>query len=357
MSEHSRMTVLLTGGAGVLGETLIDQLGDDYRIICLARKSRIRQSNVEVLRGDICQPYLGLSDLDYRALLARVDWVIHSAAITRLDGQAEQIFSVNYQGTENIVRFVQEAGTPLYHISTAFTHPCDYYPGVVPQTPYEIAKRQAEKLVRSADIPVSIFRPSIIIGDAENGHMPNFQGFHLTMGLMMSGYLPIIPCPERGYVDLIARDVAAAAIKSALDQRLIGDDYYLTNGPDALDISTLLDLMCAEMASQQKPFDRPRCMNPDIYDRLIRPVFLPALEENVRAALGRATQMCRYASLRTPLPSSLAQLLPAHRVHTRNPQRELARTLGQLSPKLSAMQRMLKVPAPGAQRSAIAMEA
>ena len=47
------------------------------------------------------------------------------------------------------------------------------------------------------------------------------QGFHLTMGLMMSGYLPIIPCPEGGRVDVIARDVAAAGIASALDQRLI----------------------------------------------------------------------------------------------------------------------------------------
>ncbi|WPM27717.1 SDR family oxidoreductase [Pseudomonas sp. P1B16] len=276
MSGQTRLTVFLTGGAGVLGDTLIDQLAERYHLVCLTRRSSIRHPGVETLRGDICQPHMGLSHADYLALTKRVDWVIHCAAITRLDGHAEAVFSVNYQGTEQVLQFVRDADVPLYHISTAFTHPCDYHPGVMPSTPYEVVKRQAETLVREAGVPVSIFRPSIIIGDSHSGHMPMLQGFHLTMGLMMSGYLPIIPCPEGGRVDVIARDVAAAGIASALDQRLIGDDYFLTNGPQALDIRTLLDLMCEQMQDQSTPFQRPRCMNPDIYERLVRPVFLPA---------------------------------------------------------------------------------
>lgn len=357
MSGQTRLTVFLTGGAGVLGDTLIDQLAERYHLVCLTRRSSIRHPGVETLRGDICQPHMGLSHADYLALTKRVDWVIHCAAITRLDGHAEAVFSVNYQGTEQVLQFVRDADVPLYHISTAFTHPCDYHLGVMPSTPYEVVKRQAETLVREAGVPVSIFRPSIIIGDSHSGHMPMLQGFHLTMGLMMSGYLPIIPCPEGGRVDVIARDVAAAGIASALDQRLIGDDYFLTNGPQALDIRTLLDLMCEQMQDQSTPFQRPRCMNPDIYERLVRPVFLPALEENIRAALGRATQLCRYASLLQPLPSSLEQLLPAQRLAQRSPRQELALTLACLAPKLSAMQRMLKIPAAGERRGELAMEA
>lgn len=357
MSGQTRLTVFLTGGAGVLGDTLIDQLAERYHLVCLTRRSSIRHPGVETLRGDICQPHMGLSHADYLALTKRVDWVIHCAAITRLDGHAEAVFSVNYQGTEQVLQFVRDADVPLYHISTAFTHPWVVVTGVMPSTPYEVVKRQAETLVREAGVPVSIFRPSIIIGDSHSGHMPMLQGFHLTMGLMMSGYLPIIPCPEGGRVDVIARDVAAAGIASALDQRLIGDDYFLTNGPQALDIRTLLDLMCEQMQDQSTPFQRPRCMNPDIYERLVRPVFLPALEENIRAALGRATQLCRYASLLQPLPSSLEQLLPAQRLAQRSPRQELALTLACLAPKLSAMQRMLKIPAAGERRGELAMEA
>ncbi|WP_439865423.1 SDR family oxidoreductase [Pseudomonas antarctica] len=348
MSEPQKLTVLLTGGSGVLGDSLIDCLAKDVHLVCLARKSRIRHPGVEVLKGDICSPRLGLAAADYEALLNRVDWVIHAAAVTRMDGDIDQIFSVNYLGTENIVRFVQQAKVPLYHVSTAFAHPCDYYEGVQAETPYEVAKRQAETLVRSSGIDVSIFRPSIIIGNSDSGHMPNFQGFHMTMGLMMSGVLPIIPCPPAGYVDLIARDVAAQAIANALHQRLIGEDYFLTSGPQSLDLTRLLDLMCQSMQTQAQAFTRPRCMAPDIYERLIRPVFLPALSGNIQAALGRANQLCRYACLRTPLPTSLPQLLGEPAFSARDVSRELLLSLNHLAPKLGALTRMLKQPVPPA---------
>lgn len=346
MSDPQKLTVLLTGGAGVLGEALIDRLADDHHLICLTRKSRILHPKVQTIQGDICLPRLGLTKATHDRLLSQVDWVIHAAAITRLDGEIDKIFSVNYQGTEHVVRFVQQAGVPLYHISTAFTHPCEYADGVQTETPYEVAKRQAEALVRTSGIDVSIFRPSIIIGDANSGRMPNFQGFHMTMGLMMSGFLPIVPCPEEGHVDLIARDVAAQAIANALQRRLIGEDYYLTSGSGALKLTGLLDLMCQSMHSQAAPFTRPRCMAPDVYERLVRPVFLPALSENVRAALGRAHQLCRYASLIKPLPSSLADLLTPEQWAARNVGRELLLSLNHLAPKLGALTRMLRQPAP-----------
>jgi len=354
MSEQQKLTVLLTGGSGVLGESLIDCRAEDFDLVCLARKSRIRHPRVEVLKGDICSPRLGLDVGDYEALLKRVDWVIHAAAVTRMDGDIDQIFSVNYLGTENVVNFVQQANVPLYHISTAFTHPCDYYEGVQAETPYEVAKRQAETLVRSAGIDVSIFRPSIIIGDSDSGHMPNFQGFHMTMGLMMSGVLPIVPCPPAGYIDLIARDVAARAIANALRQRLIGADYFLTSGPQALDLNGLLDLMCQSMEAQAQAFTRPRCMAPDIYERLIRPVFLPALTGNIQAALGRANQLCRYACLRTPLPTSLPELLGEPAFSARDVSRELLLSLNHLAPKLGALTRMLKQPMPTVAQASVA---
>ncbi len=69
MSEQQKLTVLLTGGSGVLGESLIDCLAEDFDLVCLARKSRIRHPRVEVLKGDICSPRLGLDVGDYEALL------------------------------------------------------------------------------------------------------------------------------------------------------------------------------------------------------------------------------------------------------------------------------------------------
>ncbi|VXC40914.1 SDR family oxidoreductase [Pseudomonas sp. 8O] len=356
MSGNSKITVLITGGSGVLGDSLISKLADRYHLVCLVRRRSIRHDGVELVYGDIRQPRMGLSANAYVALLARIDWVIHCAAVTRLNGHNAEIFEVNCQGTVHVLAFARDADVPFYHVSTAFTLPCEYHTGVLPQTPYEATKRKAETLVREAGVAASIFRPSIIIGDSLDGHIPNLQGFHLSMGLVMSGFLPIIPCPESGRVDLIPRDVVAAAIASALDQRLIGDDYNLTSGAQALEFSMMLDLMCAEMQQQHKPFRRPRCLQPDVYERLVRPVFLPALDEHTRAALAMTAQMCRYASLRQPLPSSLDELLPAARLALRNPRQEMMLNLAQLATRLGAVRRMLNIPLESSRTSGPTLE-
>lgn len=116
MSGPTRLTVFLTGGAGVLGDTLIDQLAERYHLICLTRRSSINHPGVETLRGDICQPRLGLSGTDYLALTKRVDWVIHCAAITRLDGHAEAVFRST---TKAPSRCWNSFATPTYRCITS----------------------------------------------------------------------------------------------------------------------------------------------------------------------------------------------------------------------------------------------
>lgn len=185
MSGKERMTVLLTGGAGVLGSALIEQLMPDYRLICLTHKTPIHVSGVEQIQADISQPLLGLSQRGFDELCGKIQWIIHSAAITRLTGKPKEIFTVNSTGTQNMLEVARHSRAPLYHISTAFTHPCDYFPGVGEMTPCEMAKRQAEQKVRESGLCTSIFRPSILIGNARGGHMPQIQGLHATMALVM----------------------------------------------------------------------------------------------------------------------------------------------------------------------------
>lgn len=112
--------------------------------------------------------------------------------------------------------------------------------------------------------------------------------------------------------------------------------------------------MCQSMEAQAQAFTRPRCMAPDIYERLIRPVFLPALTGNIQAALGRANQLCRYACLRTPLPTSLPELLGEPAFSARDVSRELLLSLNHLAPKLGALTRMLKQPMPTVAQASVA---
>lgn len=326
-----------------MGLLHIGALAGKYRLICLARKSVIRHSDVEIVQGDITQPRFGLHESQFDAIARRIDWIVHSAAITRLDGDSDEIHRANVVGTQQVLELAARSGKPLYHISTAFTHDCDYFEGVVPATSYEFSKRLAEQLVRRSGLPVTIFRPSIIIGDAATGVMPGFQGFHLTVGLVFSGVLPIVPCPAQARVDVIARDVAALAIKMALDRELIGGDFFLTSGDKAPTVDKIVDLLAGVARENGVLFARPRCMHPDIFERLIKPVFLPSVAGELQAALLRAASMCRYVSLRTQLPSNLLELLPEDVGHGRDATVELQRSIEFMQPRLAAFSRMAKL--------------
>jgi nucleoside-diphosphate-sugar epimerase len=348
----SSRRIFLTGGAGVLGGALIECLAGQYPLVCLTRQSMLRRADVETLRGDIREAHFGLGEHAFRALAGRIDWIVHAGAVTRLDGGEEEIHAVNCVGTRNVLALAELSGKPLYHISTAFTHPCDYFEGVMAATPYELSKRRAEALVRESGVPASIFRPSIVIGDAATGAMPNFQGLHTVLGLALVGGLPIVPSPPSAYVDVIARDVAARAIKAALDRKAIGDDYFVTSGAAAPRIAAMLELLEHVSAEHGRAFVRPRCMLPDIYERLIKPAFLPSIPGGLQPALLRASLMSRYACLRSPLPSSLPQLLGMEQCRERDPLQELHRSIDYLWPRLASFRRGLKTSAGAPRRAA-----
>ncbi len=347
-----KRAIFITGGAGVLGESLIACLADDYRVICLTRRSSIADPRVESVRGDIGEPQLGLDDASYAALAANIDWVIHSAAITQLDGDEAAIERANYQGTVNMLALAERARVPMYHVSTAYTHDCDFYDGVMPATPYERAKKRAEKLVLGSGQPVSVFKPSMVIGDAATGVMPNFQGFHMTLALSMSGILPIVPCAAEAFADVVARDVAARAIRLALDREVLGETFYLTSGDRTPTVGRVAQVLAEVAESSGQPYFRPRCMQPDVFERLVKPVFLPTLPAHLQPAILRASLMCRYGNLRTPLPSSLPTLLKGTPDEHRDPTEELRKSVQYLQPKMAAFRRMLKAaPASGKQAS------
>ena len=87
--DPGRRTVLLTGGSGVVGRALLRRLGD-FDVVCLVHRTPVSGPNVTAVPGDIAQPMFGLAEQAYAELAARVDAIIHCAAITgfnRTDGR------------------------------------------------------------------------------------------------------------------------------------------------------------------------------------------------------------------------------------------------------------------------------
>lgn len=187
------MTIFLTGSTGFLGGKLLNNLLEttDHTLFVLVRDMEKAQrlvanlsgqadSRIKLLHGDITQPFCGLSEDSVHELTGKVDIFYHIAALVKFDEELrEELLTVNYGGTEHALQLATTLNAKQFlYVSTAYTvgkrskgvealYPID----TEIHNPYEESKVKSEHLVLSyADqMAVSIFRPSIIVGDSETG--------------------------------------------------------------------------------------------------------------------------------------------------------------------------------------------
>lgn len=103
------------------------------------------------------------------------DSMYHLAGIVNLGPDKDGMtYRTNVYGTGNVVKFCTKYEIPhIYFCSTAYTEG---------RNPYECSKGIAELLVKNSDIPVkTIFKPSIVLGTAENPYYGHFSQFAATL--------------------------------------------------------------------------------------------------------------------------------------------------------------------------------
>jgi nucleoside-diphosphate-sugar epimerase len=299
--------ILLTGGSGVLGRVLRERLRHTT-LFCLVRRTPIADQNIIPLMGDVSRVRLGLTRSEYVELAGRIDLIIHAAAVTDFDRAPELYSGTNVDGTKNVVELADAANVPLYYIGTAFSDGPGYFSSFGADS-YQQSKRAAEAFVRSCGLPSVILRPSIIVGDSNTGAIGRFQGFHSIIDLACRGMLPFALASPDSYMDLVPQDLVARIIVALIERGDRSGDYWLTLGDRALTVAQLLNI-CVEHASRLtgRQIPRPRAFAPDVFERLIKPVFLPALPPDVRDVLNRALRYAKYCNIDTPFPTSLPAL-------------------------------------------------
>lgn len=110
--------VLVTGGSGFVGcnfvKTLV-QRGYKVRSFDLAPSPLKPQENLEIIQGNICDQELA------RKVVQDIDTIFHTAAIIDLKGGAavtqeyrDRSYAINVEGTQNLLRFAQEAGVARF---------------------------------------------------------------------------------------------------------------------------------------------------------------------------------------------------------------------------------------------------
>ncbi|MFZ5469535.1 MAG: SDR family oxidoreductase [Myxococcota bacterium] len=228
MSAPSPGIYFVTGFPGFIGKRLVQHIAThdpQGRVYLLVQPKflkeahkyvdRIRGAPIEVLSGDIVDMHLGLSGNEYQRLCDSVTDIFHLAAISYLGMPKETAWRVNVDGTRNVLELARDCGglRRLSHFSTCYVSgdrvgvvaEDELWCGQTFRNAYEETKAEAEKLVRraAATLPITIFRPSSVVGDSRTGEIDRFEGpYYLGILLVMSPLVMPLPLPGNGVAPL-----------------------------------------------------------------------------------------------------------------------------------------------------------
>ncbi|MFF4836294.1 SDR family oxidoreductase [Streptomyces sp. NPDC001315] len=304
-----RPTLLLTGGSGVLGRALIEELSPAFRIVCLRHRTPVDDPRVREIRADLLEPDLGLSRTDLGRLAAAVDVVVHSAAATNWKSAPESIWRANLDGTAAMLGLAARADAPFFHISTAFVaNPLapeeqERFPGAAA---YLASKTAAEQAVREAPVPGVILRPSVVMGDSVTGRIAGAQGLTRALGAIVKGQVPVLPGTAESRIDMVPQDVVARAVGELVRGGVAGGEYWLTAGAEALLQREVID-SCLEFASRFGPRPHPPRLIPlESVHRLLLPLIEgPAFPEALRRRFHTYAELLLVFQRALPFESSL----------------------------------------------------
>ena len=148
-------------------------------------------------------------------------------------------------------------------------------------------------LVRSriGELPITIFRPSIIVGDSKTGATGNFRGFYAPLSLYVKKLIFLIPADRETRIDLVPVDYVADAIVYLIGhQAPRGACYHLTAGLDRT--STIGELV--EEAERFFQIPVPRFISQETYRKWVRPVLRLFLRGPRREAMDKGSFFLPY---------------------------------------------------------------
>ncbi len=211
---------------------------------------------VHAFAGELTAPGLGLGDARRNELAERVSTVVHSAASVAFDMPLVDARAVNVEGTRRMLEFAELAqargGLKRYgHVSTAYvagTHAGAFAErhhdvGQAFHNTYEQSKFEAERLVRAhGDLPFTIMRPSIVVGDRRSGWTAAFNVLYWPLRAFARGLFTAVPAVPSAPVDVVSVDYVADAVHELCESGEAGATYHLTAGANASTIGEIAGL-------------------------------------------------------------------------------------------------------------------
>ncbi|HEX4450569.1 MAG TPA: dephospho-CoA kinase [Kofleriaceae bacterium] len=339
-SSTARPAALVTGFPAFTAKRMIAELAarePETKLYVLARDrfapdadKLIAGLNAEVLVGDVCDMDLGLSSAEYHALSRELTWLHHLAGIYFMGVDAETARRVNVGGTRNVLELARDAGRleRVVHWSTAMVsgkrdgmvYEDDLDAGQKFHNGYERTKYEAELLVRAAmrQLPVTVMRPSVIVGDSATGEIDKLDGPYYLMVLIATNASGMsLPILGRGDapLHLVPIDyVVQAAWHAARSSGAAGKTFHLVD-PSPLSARAVFEGVAAHAntaiprGSIPRPLARAVLRTPGLARLGRGPLaFLDLLDHDVHYDQSNTAQALAGTTVRCP---ALTDYLPA----------------------------------------------
>lgn len=274
------MSVFLTGSTGYLGSYIAAGLLRDHpdRLALLVRaktheeaQERLWKSlqlhmsfeefssylttRIDIFRGDLTDPSLGLDSTAYAKLVKVTDSIIHCAA--SLNRKSEKsCLNVNLRGTLEVVKLARAAQDQhglrrFSDISTVAVAGKRNHEIVTEDKsiewdrsdydPYARTKKFCEHMVHELlpEVPITVFRPSIILGDSR---FPETTQFDMVRAFVILAHFPIVPFSRKWKLDIVSADFVAKSVV-AIHQKAKPTHgiYHLSSGVDAPTFGEITD--------------------------------------------------------------------------------------------------------------------
>jgi len=235
----------------------------------LSRRVGVR-SRVRVLRGDVVAPDLGLVDEDLERVLRETTDIYHLASIYHLGVAKNRAEEVNIQGTRHVLDIARRCDRleRLNHYSTAFV--AGDRAGVILEgeletgqkfrNTFERTKFTAELEIRRAmhDLPISVYRPSMLVGDSETGEIDALDGPYFFFQLIVNNptRLPVpLPSAAMHPLNVVPVDYVTRAMHAiSIGENNVGRTFHLVD-PNPISARDAFR-MIAEHAERSAPRGR-----------------------------------------------------------------------------------------------------
>ena len=279
MDKGSR-TVFVNGFPGFIAERLVARLAEEVDQFYLLVQPQFNEAaersvgsiikkagaaHFDIVEGDITAPDLGLSAEDLQTVRENATEVFHLAAVYDLAVPKDVAYAVNLDGTRNVNDFARLL--PLLerynYISTCYV--AGKRTGRILETELEhdsgfrnhyeetkyLAEMEVEKL--KGELPVTIFRPSVVVGDSKTGETAKYDGVYSLISYLRKApnLLRLINVGNRDVklnlvpVDFVVEGVAALCS----DENAIGRTVALAD-PDPLATSELFDVIAMNLSGK-----------------------------------------------------------------------------------------------------------